>query len=286
MVLRNAGFVQANRDDGRVPDRREARLDAHVILRFVFELLQFVCGADHLRMVIGITQRLQRNERIEHRRKNRGESVAAFKAFQHPLLGLFERGPAERMDFMFGKPFRQLVQPIQPQEKIAERNLFRVGREREVAFVNAFGIKLVQIHVHRAGRLEMVDDGQRHEHGARPVAHVPEIDVKPFADEQHLARNRRDVFPREQADEREIKFGKRVHPRHAAEMQRHFARLEHPRIGHRHAGELEREIRLDGGVHLRRAVLVNVPAAVRQLHGEDVVDGLALPGLSTLPFQW
>ena len=123
----------------------------------------------------------------------------------------------------------------------------------------------------------MVDDGQRHDHGARPVAHVPEIHVEPFADEQHLARNRRDIFPRKKADEREIQFGKRVHARHAAEVQRHFARPQHPRVGHRHAGELEREIGLDGGVHLRRAAVINVPAAVRQLHGEDVVDRLALP---------
>jgi hypothetical protein len=44
-----------------------------------------------------------------------------------------------------------------------------------------------------------------------------------------------------------------------------------------HAGELEGQIGLDGGVHFRGAAMVNVPAAVGQLHGEDVVHRLALP---------
>ena len=79
--------------------------------------------------------------------------------------------------------------------------------------------------------------------------------------------------------QREIQFGKRVHARHAAEVERHFARLQHARVGDGHAGELEREIGLDGGVHFRRAAVINVPAAVGQLHGEDVVDRLALPFL-------
>ena len=42
----------------------------------------------------------------------------AFKAFQHPLLGLFQRGFAERMDSVLGEPFGELVQPVQPEEKI------------------------------------------------------------------------------------------------------------------------------------------------------------------------
>ena len=55
--------------------------------------------------------------------------------------------------------------------------------------------------------------------------------------------------------------------------------LQHARVGDGHAGELEREIGLDGGVHFRRAAVINVPAAVGQLHREDVIDRLALPFL-------
>ena len=145
--------------------------------------------------------------------------------------------------------------------------------------MDALGIKLIERHRDRARGLVVVDDGERHDHPARPVAHVPEIHMEPFAEKQHLARNRRDVFPREQPDEREIQFGKRVHARHAAEVQRHLARTQHPRVGHGNAGKFQREIRLDGGVHFRRAAVIDVPAAVRQLHGEDFIDRLAFPFL-------
>ena len=279
MIFRDAGFMQADGDDGRVPDRREARFDAHGVVGFVLQFFQFVRGADDLRMVIRITERLEGDERIEHRRENRGQPVRAFKTFEHPLFGVFQRAFAEGMDFVFGEPFGQFVQAIQPQEKIPPRNRLRVGREREVAFMDAFGIKLVQIHRHRTGGFEMVDDGQGHEHGARPVAHLPEIHVEPFADEDDLAGDGWDVFPGKQAEQREIQFGKRVHARHAAEVERHFARLEQARVGDGHAGEFEREVGLDGGVYVRRAAVINVPAAVGQLHRKDVVDRLALPFL-------
>ena len=48
------------------------------------------------------------------------------------------------------------------------------------------------------GGLEMVDDGQRHEHRATPVAHVVEVYVKPFANENDFAGNGGDKFPGEQ----------------------------------------------------------------------------------------
>ena len=75
----------------RVPHRRETRLDAHAVLRLVLELLQLVLGAHDLRMIVGIAQRLQRDERIEHRRENRGQTVAALEAFQHPFLAFLQR---------------------------------------------------------------------------------------------------------------------------------------------------------------------------------------------------
>jgi hypothetical protein len=128
-----------------------------------------------------------------------------------------------------------------------------------------------------ARRLKMIDDGERHEHGSRPVAHVPEIHMEPFADEQDFAGNCRHVFPGEQANQGEIQLGKRVHPGHAAEVQRHFARAQHAGIGDRDTGEFQGEVRLDGGIYFRGAAVINIPAAIRKLHGEDVVHRFALP---------
>jgi len=53
MIFRDAGFMQADGDDGRVPDRREARFDAHGVVSFVLQFFQFLRGADDLRMVVG-----------------------------------------------------------------------------------------------------------------------------------------------------------------------------------------------------------------------------------------
>ena len=58
---------------------------------------------------------------------------------------MLQRALAERMDAVLGEPFGKLVQPVQPQEKIPQRNRFRVGREGEVALVHALGIKLVEV---------------------------------------------------------------------------------------------------------------------------------------------
>ena len=101
--------------------------------------------------------------------------------------------------------------------------------------------------------------------------------MEPFADEEHFAGDGGDVFPGEQAEQREIQLGEGVHARHAAEVERHFARLQHARVLDGHAGEFERQIGLDGGVDLRRAAVIDVPAAIGLLQGKDVVDGLALP---------
>ena len=109
----------------RVPHRRETGLDAHAVLGFVLELLQFAFGAQDLRMIVRIAQGFQRDERIEHRRENRGQAVRAFESFQHPLLGLLQGAFAEGMNAVFREPFGELVQPIQPEEKIAPGEPFR-----------------------------------------------------------------------------------------------------------------------------------------------------------------
>ena len=51
-------------------------------------------------------------------------------------------------------------------------------------------------------------------------------------------------------------------------LQRDFARAQHARIGHRDTGQLEGQVGLDGGIDFRRAAVINVPAAVRQLHAK------------------
>ena len=56
MIAGQAGFVQADGHDGRVPNRRKARLDAHVVLGFVFEFLQFRLALADQRMIVRVAQ--------------------------------------------------------------------------------------------------------------------------------------------------------------------------------------------------------------------------------------
>ncbi len=155
----------------------------------------------------------------------------------------------------------------------------RIAGQGEIALVIAFGVQFFERDgcLERAGGFEMVDDRQRHEHRAAPGTHLPEIHVKPFADENDFRRNGGDVIPGEKPEQREVKLGKGVHPRHAAHAQRHGARAQHARVRHGNAGQLEGEVGLDGGVYFRGTAVINVPAAVGELQGKDVVDGLALP---------
>ena len=59
MIFRDAGFMQADQDDCRIPDRRKTRLDADGILFLVLQLFQFMGCTDNLRMVVGITKCLE-----------------------------------------------------------------------------------------------------------------------------------------------------------------------------------------------------------------------------------
>ena len=114
--------------------------------------LQLMRGADDLRMVVGITQRLERDERIEHRRENRGQAVGPFESFEHPVLGHFSR-PVCGTDGCCARANHSasLCRRSSHRKKLRTVNLFRVGREREVAFVDAFGIQLVEVDRSSAG---------------------------------------------------------------------------------------------------------------------------------------
>ena len=48
------------------------------------------------------------------------------------------------MDTVLGEPFGQLVQSVEPEEEIAQRDLFRIRRQCQVALVNTLRIKFVE----------------------------------------------------------------------------------------------------------------------------------------------
>ncbi len=277
MIRRHAGFAQTNRHDGGVPDGREARLDAQVAGLVVLEPLEFPQCAHDLRMIAGVAERLERDQRIQHRREDRRQTVRMLEALQHPRFALLQRAFAEGMDAGRRPQLGKLVQFVELQEEVAPGEPLRITRQGQVALVETVRVQFSQIEADRPGGFEVVDDRQRHKHRARPVAHVPEIHVKPLADEQHFTGDCGDILPRIQINQREVELREGVHPRYPAEAAGHRPRLEHPGVGDRDAAKFEREIALDGRVHLRRPAGVNIPAAVRQLSVEQVLDGLPFP---------
>ena len=187
------------------------------------------------------------------------------------------------MQALTAHPFGEFVQSVEPQEDVPQRKVEIAGTQGFIEFPLAVGEELIEVHRQFPGRPEMVDDGQRNDHRPRPVAHFPEVDVEPLADEEHLARNGGHVAPLHQADEGQVELGEGVHPRHATEGSGHFPGAEHARISGGDAGQFQRQVGLDRRVHLGRAVRIDVPAAVGELLVEDVVDRLALPTRVHLP---
>ena len=99
---------------------------------------------------------------------------------------------------------------------------------------------------------------------------------RPARQQNHFHRNGRQIFPRELAEQREVKLAERVHSRNAAETQNVFARLAHERQVRRITGELQREVAFDRRVDLARATEINIPAAIRQLSFQYVASAAFL----------
>src|SRR5262245_4501270 len=93
------------------------------------------------------------------------------------------------MKALTGYPFGQLVQAVQPEETVANAKLEIARMERFVELPLSSGVQFVEVDAAAEGASgsEMINDRQWDEHGPRPIAHVPEIHVKPFADQQHFA---------------------------------------------------------------------------------------------------
>src|SRR5262245_31462124 len=110
-------------------------------------------------MIVRKAESLEGNERIEHRRKNSGQAVGTFEPFEHPFLSLAQSPLAEWVDAHLREKLRKLVQPIQPKKEIAPGQPFRIGRQRQVAFMNSLRVQLIQVDavLERARRFEVID---------------------------------------------------------------------------------------------------------------------------------
>ena len=122
------------------------------------------------------------------------------------MFGFGESEFAEGMEAIPCRPFGEFIQLVEPEKAVAQTEI-EVARAKgffQLPFADRE--KFIEIDSEPARGPKMVDDSQRHEHGTGPIAHLPEIDVEPFSDEQDFAGDRRDMVPADQPDEGEVKL--------------------------------------------------------------------------------
>src|SRR5690349_6232135 len=106
------------------------------------------------------------------------------------------------MDSRLDPQFGELVELIERKEKISPRKSLWIAWQCQIALVETVFVKFVQGHTDFARRFVMIDDRERNDHAAAPIAHVPEIYVKPFSNEQNFRRNCGQIFPRKKSEQR------------------------------------------------------------------------------------
>ena len=143
MFRGQTGFRQRDNVDRGVPNRRHARLDPE-IFRIVDEQYgKIFCGFRIDWMILGVAERAQCNERIQHCGEHRRQSVAPFAdPLQHPALSFFQSAFAHRAPAEFGHDLQSV---IRAQEKISPGKKTRVARERKVLVLGAEGIQFMEL---------------------------------------------------------------------------------------------------------------------------------------------
>ncbi len=181
-------------------------------------------------MIVAVAERLEHHDGVHHAREDRPQAVAAVAdPFQDPGLGLLQRGPPERLP---RQRVEELEHPVPAEEKILPGEELPVEGQIEIGVLGAVGEELVELLVGRQvpRRLEMIQDGERHNHAAAPRRHLVNIKIEPVRQEDDLRRDDREIFPRELAEEGEEELGVGVRLRDAAETHDGGVGLEQPGV--------------------------------------------------------
>ncbi len=137
--------------------------------------------------------------------------------------------------------------------------------------------QLVDRHAARIDRLrlERLQHQQRHDHGARPVGDLVEMERKPLRQQHDLDRHHRHAVPAQHAEEREQRTREHVRLDAAAARQDRFAGALHVRGVDVVADHLEREVGLHARAHVEVALVKQRPAAMRALDAAQIDADLA-----------
>ena len=163
--------------------------------------------------------------------------------------------------------FPPFQEPVGAQENVVPGEPLPVLLERpcgagaglpEFVEMEAFG--------HRHARVGGMQDGKRYHDGARPSGHlVQEIEGQ----QDYFGRDAGAILARIKVEEAEIDLDVAVGRLNAAHVEDAVAQAQHAVVGDGNAGQLESEIRFDGGADFRRSAGEDVEAAVGELAIEN-----------------
>ena len=255
-----ARFHHRMRGERGIPHRGDAGLAISLLLADHEEVLDRLARDRARRMILGIAEQVEHHHAVRHRRVDRAEPVLAVEPFDHPIFAGLDRAfaqlrrpqPVDRLEHAIER-----IEPLGPQP-------FGIGGAR-LEMCGLAGVQFVDPDVLRisSDRPTRGEHQQRHHHGARPIAHLGEMDREPARQQDDLGRHRRHRRPRPGIEQRELDPGKDIARRRAARGKDRGARAGHMRRVHVVADHLERIISLHACAEIETAGVEQPPAVVR-----------------------
>ncbi len=217
-------------------------------------------------IVLRHAEAIEHHHRVGHRRINAAEPVLAIEPLAHEGDGGVDRAlPPALGEERIGVA-QQIVDGVEhrrPDRALGARRRGLRARREELADGDVVRIARARPPRHQ--------HQERHQHGARPVRDLGEMEREPARQQRDLNRHHRHRAPRQLAEERELDAGKDIAPRGAALRQDRRARPRHVRRIGRVARRLQREIGLDARREIERAAMKERPAAMRALDGAEIL---------------
>ena len=184
------------------------------------QLLHRLARDGALRMAFRIAEHVEHHHAVGHRRKDRAEAVLAVEALADPRGGAIDRALARG-------------QPRQQHGSITRSTMStpRKNQNHDAFCCGAFGVgprfagdprnsssmpHALRVARHRPLRHQ---HQERHDHRARPVRNLVEVERKPARQQHDLDRHHRHRAPRHDAEQREHDAGE-----HVARVRRRRAR--------------------------------------------------------------
>ena len=183
-------FAESEGGVSGIPNWRVTGLELEAVLRLDDEIFEDAQGFDAVGMVLWITQRIQRHDKVHHRRVDGAEALAVAGAVEHPMFRLAYGCHADILEAAAFPDFEDFVDVVEE-----DGHLSPAGQHELLAgFEELFNGEIV-------GRGAVDSDGlhdrQRHDDGARPARHFIE-DVA--GKQHHFRRHAGCVFTREEAE--------------------------------------------------------------------------------------